>query len=68
MSDLRHRGYVIETKELPDKNTEYILISKPDRSPTLSGFLRYMRNLGITAELVKSSQRAALYQKYVQSL
>jgi hypothetical protein len=64
--DLRHdEGYEIETRRKP---TEWRLVSKPDRSPTLSGFLRYMRNLGITAELVKPSQRTELYKKYCQSI
>jgi hypothetical protein len=65
--DLRARGYEIETKELPDKNTVYRLIPKQERRPSFDGFTRYAREQGYDGEIVHA-RRAELYQKYVQSL
>jgi hypothetical protein len=58
--DLRQRGYVITTEELPDKNTVYRLISKPaPRQLTLTGGSWYAReNRGM---IMRSRLAAAFF-------
>lgn len=66
--ELRAKGFVIETKELPDKNTVYTLVSAlAPTGPSLTGFLSHLRTMGVPPESLPSSRRAELYQEYART-